>query len=106
MRCLIGTRLFLVVSAPLLKLVRSARIVPTAILAWIWLPLRLWLIVGWVRVPQRPLVGRCKISRVRVPVAIAVPHRSTLIGPHIGSHVRPISWSIIVLTVWTVVGIP
>jgi hypothetical protein len=73
-------------SAPLLRLMGSARIASTTIPAWIGLPLRLMVLVSRVGLPLRlmplvgrvglalrPLVGRCEISRVGVPVAIALP---------------------------------
>ena len=143
MRCPVCAGLVLM-SAPLPRLVGSARIASTTIPAGIGLPLRFLLVglvgrplrltalvsrvevplrvmllvtrvappfglvplVGRVGLPLRPLVGRCKSSRVGVPVPITLLHRSAPIGGHVGSHVRPISCSIIMLTVRAIVGIP
>jgi hypothetical protein len=70
------------------------------------LPLGLMLLVSRVERPRRPLVGGCKISPVGVPVTITLPYRCAPIGGHIRSHVRPVSCSIVVLTVRAIVRIP
>ena len=99
-------------SALLLRVGGTARVAPTAMLAWIGVLLRLVigraglllrLVVGWARpsLRLRPLEGRCKIPFVSVPVAITLPHRGVVEG----SRVRSIRRPIIELVVRTIVGI-
>src|SRR5579864_2571698 len=88
MLCVVGAGLFLGVSALLLGVAGSSRVAPITILAWIGVPLGL--LVGWGWLPLRPLVDRCKISLVSVPVAITLPHRCILEGSRVRSIRRPI----------------